>query len=121
MRVRKLDSNWDLVFGSSQQDFLVNSPDAVAQAVKQRILLFTNEWWENQNAGIPMFTEILGKPGSGTNIQNIDLIINNCILQTQGVSGISIQYSTFNSNTRKYTYQCTVDTIYGKTSISVTV
>ena len=53
MKYRKLDENGDYSFGNNSLDF-ISDADAIAQAIKTKILLFYGEWWENTAIGIPM-------------------------------------------------------------------
>ena len=59
MKYRKLDNNGDYSFGSGFSDFVYDK-NAIAQAIKTKILLFYGEWWEQIDDGIPMFQSILG-------------------------------------------------------------
>ena len=44
MKYRKLDNNGDYSFGSGFSDFVYDK-NAIAQAIKTKILLFYGEWW----------------------------------------------------------------------------
>lgn len=59
MKYRKL-TNGDYSFGGNIANF-VTDEEAVAQAIKTKILLFYGEWWEDVTIGIPMFQSILGQ------------------------------------------------------------
>ena len=113
MRYRALDENGDMTFGGNNKNFLKDIK-AVIQAIKTRLKLLKGEWWENAEAGFPLFQDILG---------NYDkLKIKNRIVeriqQTQGVlsvADIEIEYEN-----RKFNFNCTVSTIYGDTVFSFT-
>ena len=60
MKYRKLTDTGDYSFGNGSRDF-ISGDAALAQAIKTRILLFYNEWWEDLTSGIPMFQSILGQ------------------------------------------------------------
>lgn len=111
MRYRKLDENGDYVLGTGQ-DFLINSPEAVAQAIKTRLLLLKGEWFTDIQDGIPQ-DQILGKYTDSK-----DILIKQRILETQGVSDIVSYLSVTNPNTREYTFTATVNTIYGQAQLS---
>jgi hypothetical protein len=53
MRYRKLDANGDYTFGGGSNDFLVNTPETVAQAVMTRLNLLQGEWFLDTTAGMP--------------------------------------------------------------------
>jgi hypothetical protein len=114
MRYRTLDANGDYTFGQQGGNFLVNTPAAVAQAVKTRLGLRRGEWFLDNTAGTP-YDEILGKGTDATR----DLAIQQEILGTQGVTGIA-EYASFLNATRQFTVAATIDTIYGQTTITQT-
>jgi hypothetical protein len=112
MIYRKLDNDGDYSFGRGKQDF-VSDVNAVAQAIKTRLLLLVGEWWEDQADGTPMFQSILGIPGSDENIESADLIIKDRILDTPYVTEI-ITYSS-NYEKRHLDVKYTVNTSFGST------
>jgi hypothetical protein len=114
MRYRELDANGDSTFCSGQTRFLVNSPEAVAQAVKTRLALIQGEWFLDQAEGVPYATKILGTGTQATR----DIAVQNTILNTKGVKAITAYSSSVEPNTRKFSVSETLDTIYGETSIT---
>ncbi|MGI4812794.1 MAG: hypothetical protein ACRYG5_06575 [Janthinobacterium lividum] len=113
MRYRTLDANGDYTFGQNGTNFLVNSPDAVGQAVLTRLGLIEGEWFLDQTAGMP-YDEVLGAGTEATR----DLAYRTTILETQGVTGISDYASYLNPSTRAFIVAATIDTLYGSTNIS---
>jgi len=116
MRYRQLDANGDYVLGNNA--FLINSPEAVGQAVLTRLNLFLGEWFIDITDGTPWLTEILGKRFSTT---NPDAAIKQRILGTQGVTEITDYSSAYNGNARSITVNATLNTIYGATTITGTL
>ncbi len=114
MRYRKLDANGDYVFGHGQTDFLVNSSDAVAQALSTRLKLATGEWFLNTEEGTPYSTEILGSNTSSY----YDLAIKRRILETSGVTSILDYQSYVNRDSRSLSVSATVETLYGVTTVT---
>ena len=110
MRYRSL-KNGDYFFGGGNNEFL-SGVEAVSQAIITRIKLLLNEWWENLNEGTPLWENILGN--SGKDIELVDKIILSRILGTEGVLQVKDYESSFNSETRAYSFKATVDTIYGE-------
>ena len=110
MRYRALSPTGDFTFGNSSANFLVNSPAAVAQAVKTRLGLATGEWFLDTTDGTPYSTAILGTGAQG----RYDSAIQDRILGTPGVTAITNYYSGLNSK-RQLVVQCTIDTQYGTT------
>jgi hypothetical protein len=109
VKYRKLDANGDYVFGHSQEDFLINSPEAVAQAVKTRLGLWLGEWFADTSDGTNWVTGVLGKYTYTLR----DNILRTRIATTPGVRNVVSFSSTFDPNTRKYIVNTTIDTIYG--------
>lgn len=114
MIYRAEDQNQDYTIGA----FLINSPEAVAQAIRTRLNLWKGEWFLDTTDGTPWLQEILGKRQSG---RNPDAVIKQRILQTQGVKELASYSSNFEPITRQLTVNATVNTIYGQTSISETL
>jgi hypothetical protein len=116
MRYRKQTSSGDYSFGNSQYDF-VSGAEAVAQAIKTRLKLLKNEWWEDKEEGLPLFQSILQKFGSSENISAADLLIQDIIAGTPGV----LQLKDFNSvyDSRSYSISGTVVTEYGESELEV--
>ena len=54
MIYRMLDADGDYVFGRSKHAYL-EGVEAVAQAIKTRLLLLYAEWWEDREDGLPLF------------------------------------------------------------------
>ncbi len=117
MRYRKLDANGDYVLGGTGA-FLVNSPEAVAQAVSTRLNLWLGEWFINTADGTPWLTEVLGKMQNG---RNPDAAIKQRILGTQGVKEITAYSSIYDGNARKISVTATLSTIYGSVTITETL
>lgn len=107
-------------FGQGRQDFL-EEIDAVAQAIATRLRLFTNEWWEDQNDGLPMWTQLLGYNGS--NKTRVNTIITKRILDTKlDTTKLILRMtniaSIWDGTLRRYTYTGTAISVYGAITIS---
>lgn len=113
MRVRAMDANGDMTFGRGSQNFLINTPAAVAQTVLTRLKLNLGDWYLNLTDGTPWQTQVLG-----TGTQNTyDLAIRTRILNTVGVTGIVSYSSSRNPVTRSLTVNAVIDTAYGQTPL----
>lgn len=112
MRYRKLDSNGDYSFGQGSNQILLNSPEAVAQAVRTRLLLYQGEWFLDKMEGMPWMTEVFG---AGT-ITLYDSAIRKRILETPGVLSIS-DYQSHRDQSRHLEVSCTITTQYGTTQL----
>ena len=116
MRYRKLTSDGDYSFGHQQYDFYRDSPEAVAQAVKTRLMLWLREWYLDLEDGTPWLDGILGK---GTDL-TADAFIRARILGTTGVVEIvdGTYSSTLDRDARKLSVSCTIDTVYGQAQVT---
>lgn len=114
MRVRALSPTGDYTFGNGVQNYLVNSPQAVAQCVLTALKLFLGEWFLNTGAGVPWLTEIIGFNTASTR----DTAIKNAILGVQGVTGI-VNYSSVLQGTKLTITNLVVDTAYGTAVVPV--
>lgn len=109
MRVRAQSPTGDMRFGQSGADFLVNSPAAVAQLVLTWLLLWQGSWFLDTTVGTPYATDVLGYGTKGV----YDLAIQNQVLNTQGVTGISAYSSTLDTAARTLTVTMTIETQFG--------
>lgn len=115
MRYRKLSPTGDYTFGSGLLNFYINSPDAVAQAVKTSLLLWLNEWYLNLDDGTPYMEGVIGKH----NQETADATLRNRIMKVQGMVSIQDFQSTIDPDNRTYTLSATLNTIYGVTQLQV--
>ena len=115
IRVRRLDENWDPVYGNGEDDYIFDV-DAVMQIIKSRLRLWLAEWWENQTEGLPMFQQILGKLGTKKAV--IDKLIQARIAKTVYVTRVVSFVSSFDPNNRSYECQAIVDTQFGRIVIT---
>lgn len=113
MRYRALSPEGDFTFGRGSGNFLVNSPEAVAQAVRTRLLLLRGEWFLDTTEGTPYAAEILGTNTRAT----YDEAIRERILDTQGVTEILDYSSAVDGSTRGLSVSVTIDTEYGPTTV----
>lgn len=112
MRNRALSDSGDYQFGKSDAQFLVDSPEAVAQAVRTRLDLHAGDWYLDLLEGTPYSTAILGE---GTQAL-YDQAIQERILGTDGVTGIT-DYMSARDSARKLTVTATISTIYGNAQL----
>jgi hypothetical protein len=117
MIYRKLDSSGDYTFGRQNGNFYKDQPEAVGQAVRTRLGLILGEWFLDTAIGTPYNSQILG----AGKVATYDRAIQEVILGTPGVRRITEYSSGVDPTTRKATVDCTIDTIYGQTSLTTTV
>lgn len=116
MRYRALDADGDYTFGQGAQNFLVNSPACVGQAVLTRLKLMRGEWFLDQSVGMPYSTEVFVEGGRLT----ADQAARAVILGTQGVSSIENYSSSFTAN-RAWIVSAVINTIYGALPFSASL
>jgi hypothetical protein len=111
-----------MCFGRGVSDYLqdsTNNPDAIAQAIKTRLLLFYGEWWEDITDGVPMWQKIFGQRIKDKSIIDRILVDNIQGLKLPApdnryaVTRVDNVSSTYNSDTREYSFTCSVNTVYG--------
>lgn len=113
MRYRKLDDDGDYGFGQGQNNFHINTPEGVAQAVMTRLKFWVGEWFADTSDGTGWTTDVLGKYTDHL----FELMIRQRILSTQGVLRIDSFNSQFNGETRTLSIQSTITTIYGSADL----
>lgn len=87
MKYRRLTEDGDYSFGNNKRDF-VTDKDAVAQAIKTKILLFYGEWWEDLGIGIPMFQSILGQVKPNIISNSLQLLVAERIKEVRFVKTV---------------------------------
>ena len=92
MRYRREAADGDYTFGSGDDTWLINSPEAVA----------------------PWIQSVLGKQKPET----YNLAIRKRILETRGVKSILSFNTTVNTTTRRVQFFSEIDTIYGTTTVT---
>lgn len=114
MQYRREDADGDYTFGQGDNTWLINSPEAVAQAIKTRFELWYGQWFLDTTTGTPWIQSVLGKQKP----EIYNLAIRQRILDTAGVSSITAFNTTVNTSTRRVSFTATVETIYGTTTVT---
>ncbi|WP_416778213.1 hypothetical protein ACNFJN_08430 [Xenorhabdus budapestensis] len=112
MRYRREDINGDYSFGQGDNTFLIDSPDAVAQAVKTRLNLWRGDWFLDMEEGTPYREAVLEK-----NYTSV-MALRERILDTEGVTEIITLDAIRHPATRKITITATLNTRYGRTTVT---
>jgi hypothetical protein len=115
--VRALSATGDPLYGNSQGNFLTDI-DAVAQIIGTRLKLLQGEWWENVNAGTPLFQSILGVSGAGGQPDTVALLLKQRILGAPYVLSVSNLTTSYNSTTRAFSFSCQVQTQFGTLTVT---
>lgn len=109
MRYRREDADGDYTFGSGDDAWLINSPEAVAQAVKTRFALWRGQWFLDTSEGTPWGQSVLGRQSP----ESYNLAIRQRILETRGVKSLLSFDTTVDTTTRRVRFVAEIDTIYG--------
>jgi len=126
MRLRKEDEFKDYQFGHGSADYWHDSVEGVAQNIETRMMLFRGEWFLDVQegtpwGGFPLNEQVIAQGqilGAHTQLTR-DVAIQQRVLGTGGVSGISDYFSYFDPVTRGFSATMTVETIYGKATLSL--
>ena len=127
MRVRKQDSvTGDMQFGHGSADFWHNVPEAVGQSVMTRLLLFAGEWFLDISegtpwGGFPLNPAVVAQGrilAEHTRLSR-DAALRERVIGTPGVLGIVSYDSQFVHNTRTFSAQFVIDTIYGRLAMQM--
>lgn len=113
MKYRRLDPAGDCTLGHNAADYLIDSPECVAQAVVTRLRLLAGEWFLDLTEGVPYQGRVLGKHTPGS----YNPLIRARILGTEGVTEITFYEAIYNSETRHLTVNATIATVYGNATI----
>jgi hypothetical protein len=121
MRYRALSPTGDYQFGNGQLDFLINSPEAVAQAVETYLKLWLGEWFLNTNDGTPWLEGVFGYNSQEEADQTLIQTILNINFGGQTlVQNLTNWQSSVDPKTRAYTsISATIDTIFGQTQLQM--
>jgi len=112
--VRQLSAAWDPIRGHSLGDYLSDLP-AVAQIIRQMLLLFVGEWYEDLTVGLPLFQEILGVASTSAGVA---LTLRKRILAAPfviGLQNVNISYTS----ARTYNYSALVITQFGVVALTI--
>jgi len=115
MRYRKLTPSGDYSFGSGQLDFYRDTPEAVGQAASTRYQLWRGEWFLDLSEGTPFMQGIIGKYSKS----DADRTTQDRIRGTQGFVDFESFESEIDPETRVYSFETTINTIYGRTALQV--
>jgi hypothetical protein len=114
---RRLDPNHDMTFGAGLANFAVNA-EATAQNCRTRVQVIQGEWFLDVSAGVPYLDNayvtkaITDKPAD---ILFAESVIQEEILDTDGVDELISFASQYDSDTRQFNVQIALTTLFGTT------
>jgi hypothetical protein len=115
LRYRKLSPLGDYTFGAGLQNFYIDVPAAVGQAVGTRLKLWRGEWSFDTSQGTPYLDGIIGKHSKET----ADQTIQAQVLGTLNLTGIQKYDSADDTEARSLSVQMNVDTVFGPTAVTL--
>lgn len=98
-----------MTFGRGVWNFITDTPEAVAQSVLTRLLLWQEEWYLNLSSGTPWLQRILGHPPSGSH----DAAIRARIIGTPYVTQVEDYSSVYHPTDRALIVSCKIWTAFG--------
>lgn len=112
MQYRRLDADGDMLPAIQKYPPLQDS-EAVAAAIRTRLLSFYGEWWEDETDGIPV--EILFGQMTEDNRVVADALIRDRVAGTEGVNEVLAVEIEDVSAPRQRRIRITVETEFGET------
>lgn len=109
MKYRKLTNDGDYSFGGNSSDY-VQGADAIGYAVRTKLLLFYQEWWEDLGQGIPMFQSILGQVNPELIRNSLTKLVEERILEVEGTNSVQNLEINIDKTKRTISMSCTVET-----------
>lgn len=114
MKGLALDSSNDIIVGKTS---ITRTDEGahVVQKVRSRLLVIAGEYEDDEDEGIPYFSDIFTKP---VNFPAVASLFKSRILGTEGVNELLSFDTEYDGATREYSLSFSVNTDYGEVSIS---
>jgi hypothetical protein len=114
MRIRRLDSNGDRLFGHSRGDFL-DGAAAVVQAIQTRLRLVKGDWFLDTTEGVAWMRQTQGQNILGDRFDraSTEAELKACILGAPGVATMTAFSLVLDHDTRRATVRTTITTDFG--------
>jgi hypothetical protein len=126
MRLRIQDANGDFQFGHNGGDIWYNTPEMVGQLVMTRLLLYAGEWFLDTRegtpwGGFPLNPQVVaqGQILAEHTALSRDMALRTRVLATPGVQSIVSYASQTDPNTRTFSVQMVIETLYGRLAMSI--
>lgn len=113
MKYRRITSSGDYSFGSGSKNY-VDGNEAVAQAIRTKLLLFYGEWWENLGEGIPVFQSVLGQTNPETIKSSLSMLVEQRITEIQEVDSVKNIEIDYDRKNRTISMEVDVTTTSGE-------
>jgi len=103
----------DMLFGASNNNFLHDSPDTVAQAVWTRLQLWAGEWFLDDSEGTQYLRGVFGVGGR----QQLEPIMRDRISTTEGVLSITSLSTGSDPDARTAFVSAEIETVFGTAAL----
>lgn len=110
MHARDVNGDWLPVTVPSG---CLSDSEAVLQLVRDRLKLFTGEWWEDRELGNPILELLRSRRVTEAELSRIANALTSYILETDGVASVSDVL--ISAEGRRISFSCRVLTAYGDT------
>ena len=100
---------------------IATGAEGLRQKLETRFRLYLGEWFLDVDKGVPYVQRIMGRAqGSNPALQNtIGQILDSQALKEPEVLSVISSSSEFNRETRDYTYNAQLETVYGQLTLEV--
>jgi hypothetical protein len=105
-----IDANGEIVFVNGDISFVYDA-QAIAQAIRIRLLFFLGEWFNDQTVGMPWFQQIFVK---GTKLSTLTGLFRAMLQNTIGVNEVVSLTLNYTGNNRTLTVAWAVSTDFGQ-------
>lgn len=115
MVIRPTDSSGDILPVLRLGD-ISSGAEAVALLVRHRLNLFSGEWWENPAWGNEILKMLQESRLTNADAQSLSVYLSDYVRDTKGVQEVTdIRFSMDGS---RFSWECTVITEYGSSSVN---
>ncbi len=115
MLLRPVDASGDILPVLSTS-VLVSDPESVVLLVRDRLNLFSGEWWENPSWGCEIFDMIRSGRVMDSDVSSLASYLSSYIAATPGVQSVEDVHTAVSG--RRFTFSCRVLTEHGGGDVS---
>ena len=115
MHLRPVDENGDMLPALSSSSML-SGTDAAAELIRDRLSLYTGEWWENPALGNGIPDLLMSSRPTESDAQAIAADLTSYIRETPGV--LNVRDISFSTEDHRFCYSCTVETGNGNAEVN---
>ncbi len=106
----------DLVIEDKELKFTTELPQELSQRLGIRLRTFQNEWFIDQDFGVPYMQQIISQTRRK---EDVDIIMISEIREEEGVNTVKDFDSTWERDTRVYTFNANITTDSGEIPVAI--